>query len=166
MANPSAGGWRPSSPRQAPPFFRLLYVASREGASSPPTCLGRRPQRSPRNSLMSAEPPGQVRGAWQRQADWTWGMIRRIHLGAQQPGNWAQLFQFGVVGATGYIVNLTVFTVLAVALHFHHNAGGIWAFFVCVFNKFRLDRNLAFREEGGRGDSGFQATRFLTVSVG
>src|SRR6185437_434488 len=64
----------------------------------------------------SATAPAQTRAAWQRQADWTWGMIRRIHLGTRRPANWAQLFQFGVVGAVGYVVNLAVFAVLTLTL--------------------------------------------------
>jgi putative flippase GtrA len=111
------------------------------------------------------EPPGQVRGVWQRQANWTWGMIRRIHLGARQPANWAQLFQFGVVGATGYVVNLTVFTLLTLALDFHHIAAAMVAFCVAVSNNFVWNRAWTFRETAGRRDTGFQATRFFTVSL-
>jgi putative flippase GtrA len=115
--------------------------------------------------MPASEPPGQVRGAWQRQADWTWTIIRRIHLGAQQPANWAQLFQFGVVGAAGYVVNLTVFTVLTLALDLHHIAAAILAFCVAVSNNFVWNRIWTFRETAGRRDAGFQATRFFAVSL-
>ena len=53
-----------------------------------------------------------ARDRWDAAADWSWGIIRRVHLGTKQPGNWVQLFHFGVVGGTGYVVNLIVFTLL------------------------------------------------------
>ena len=37
------------------------------------------------------------------------GVLRRIHLGTRKPGNWMQLFKFGLVGGSGYVVNLVVF---------------------------------------------------------
>jgi putative flippase GtrA len=113
-----------------------------------------------------AEPPGQARGVWQRQADWTWTMIRRIHLGARQPANWAQLFQFGVVGAAGYVVNLTVFTLLTLVLDLHHIVAAILAFCIAVSNNFVWNRIWTFRETAERRGAGFQATRFFTVSLG
>jgi putative flippase GtrA len=112
------------------------------------------------------ERPGQARGIWQRQADWTWTTIRRVHLGAQQPANWAQLFQFGVVGAAGYIVNLTVFTLLTLGLDVHHITAAILAFCVAVSNNFVWNRIWTFRESAAGGHTGFQATRFFTVSLG
>ena len=33
-------------------------------------------------------------GRWEAAAAWTWRMIRRVHLGTKQPGNWLQLFHF------------------------------------------------------------------------
>jgi putative flippase GtrA len=116
--------------------------------------------------MSASEPSGQVRGVWQRQADWTWAIIRRVHLGAQQPANWAQLFQFGVVGAAGYVVNLTVFTVLTIAFDLHHIAAAILAFCVAVSNNFVWNRIWTFRETAGRTHTGFQATRFFVVSLG
>jgi dolichol-phosphate mannosyltransferase len=116
--------------------------------------------------MASSEAPGQARGPWQRQADWTWSMIRRIHLGARRPANWAQLFQFGVVGAAGYIVNLVVFAVLALALDVQHILAAVLAFCVAVSNNFLWNRVWTFRESAEGGHAGFQATRFFAVSVG
>ena len=103
---------------------------------------------------------------WQRQADWTWTLIRRIHLGARRPANWAQLFQFGVVGAAGYVVNLAVFTVLTLALDVQHIAAAVLAFCVAVSNNFIWNRIWTFRESAEGGHAGFQATRFFAVSLG
>jgi dolichol-phosphate mannosyltransferase len=114
----------------------------------------------------SATAPAQTRAAWQRQADWTWGMIRRIHLGARRPANWAQLFQFGVVGAVGYVVNLVVFAVLTLTLDVQHILAAVLAFCVAVTNNFLWNRIWTFRESAEGGHAGFQATRFFAVSLG
>jgi putative flippase GtrA len=116
--------------------------------------------------MSASGPPDQARGAWQRPADWTWTMIRRIHLGARKPANWAQLFQFGVVGAAGYVVNLTVFTLLTLTTDVHHIVAAILAFCVAVSNNFVWNRIWTFRETAGRRHAGFQATRFFVVSLG
>ena len=41
------------------------------------------------------------------------GVIRRIHHGTRKPANWLQLFKFGLVGGSGYVVNLAVFALLS-----------------------------------------------------
>ena len=96
-------------------------------------------------------------------ADWTWQLALRIHLGTRKPENWVQLFKFGVVGATGYVVNLAVFAVLAEALGVHHILSAVGAFCVAVTNNFLWNRRWTFRAT--EGHPGFQAARFLTVSV-
>ena len=96
-------------------------------------------------------------------ADWTWQLALRIHLGTRKPENWIQLFKFGVVGATGYVVNLAVFAVLAEALGVHHILSAVGAFCVAVTNNFLWNRRWTFRAT--EGHPGFQAARFLTVSV-
>ncbi|MQA72985.1 MAG: GtrA family protein [Solirubrobacterales bacterium] len=99
-----------------------------------------------------------------RAADWTWGLIRRIHLGTREPANWVQLFRFSVVGGSGYVVNLVVFALLSGGLGVHHIAAAVGAFCVAVSNNFLLNRHWTF--DAGDGHAGFQAARFLAVSVG
>jgi putative flippase GtrA len=96
-------------------------------------------------------------------ADWTWQLALRIHLGTRKPENWIQLFKFGVVGGTGYVINLAVFAVLAEALGVHHILSAVGAFCVAVTNNFLWNRHWTFRATDGH--PGFQAARFLTVSV-
>jgi putative flippase GtrA len=122
--------------------------------------------RGPHGLLMATAEAGQARGAWQRQADWTWSLIQRIHLGARRPANWAQLLQFGVVGAVGYAVNLGVFAVLTLALGVEHIPAAVLAFSVAVSNNFLWNRVWTFRKSAEGGDTGFQATRFFAVSLG
>jgi putative flippase GtrA len=97
-------------------------------------------------------------------ADWTWALARRIHLGTRKPANWMQLVKFGLVGASGYVVNLVVFAVLAEAAGIHHIPAAIGAFFVAVLNNFWWNRHWTFRARSGH--AGFQAARFFAVSVG
>jgi putative flippase GtrA len=96
-------------------------------------------------------------------ADWTWQLALRIHLGTRKPENWIQLFKFGVVGGTGYVINLAVFAVLEEALGVHHILSAVGAFCVAVTNNFLWNRSWTFRATDGH--PGFQAARFLTVSV-
>lgn len=104
-----------------------------------------------------------MRDATARAADWTWQLVRRIHLGTRKPANWLQLFKFGVVGASGYVLNLAVFAALTQALDVHHIPAAVAAFCVAVSNNFLWNRHWTF--EAADGHPGFQAARFFTVSV-
>jgi dolichol-phosphate mannosyltransferase len=104
-----------------------------------------------------------ARDATARAADWTWQLALRIHLGTRKPENWVQLFKFGVIGASGYVINLAVFAVLNEALGVHHILSAVGAFCVAVTNNFVWNRHWTFQASGGH--AGFQAARFLTVSI-
>ena len=106
---------------------------------------------------------GRARDASSRAADWTWGIFHRIHLGTRKPENWMQLFKFGVVGGSGYVINLIVFAVLTEALGIHHLAAAVLSFCVAVSNNFLLNRHWTFQST--EGHAGFQAARFFTVSL-
>jgi putative flippase GtrA len=88
---------------------------------------------------------------------------RRIGRGTLKPGNWVQLFQFGVVGASGYVVNLAVFAILVGPVDLHYIPAAVLAFCVAVTNNFWWNRHWTF--DARHGHAGFQAARFLTVSV-
>jgi putative flippase GtrA len=89
--------------------------------------------------------------------------VRRVGRGTLKPGNWVQLFQFGVVGASGYVVNLAVFALMVGPLNLHYIPAAIVAFCVAVTNNFWWNRHWTF--DAGHGHAGFQAARFFTVSV-
>ena len=112
---------------------------------------------------MTATRRERARDASSHAADWTWALVRRIHLGTRRPANWVQLFKFGVVGGSGYVVNLVVFALLTQAASVHHIPAAVGAFCVAVTNNFLWNRHWTFR--AGEGHAGFQAARFLTVSV-
>ena len=52
---------------------------------------------------------------------------KRIGKGTRNPQNWVQLMQFGLVGASGYVVNLAVFAVLTQLVGLHHIPGAVGA---------------------------------------
>lgn len=105
-------------------------------------------------------------GRWEAAADRAWGLIRRVHLGTKEPANWVQLFHFVVVGGTGYVVNLIVFTLLTEGAGLNHLLAAVGAFVVAVTNNFLLNRHWTFRRQGSKeSHAGFQAARFFTVSV-
>jgi putative flippase GtrA len=87
----------------------------------------------------------------------------RIGAAARRPASWMQLVKFGLVGGSGYLINLAVFAVLAETLGVHHVGAAIGAFCVAVTNNFLLNRHWTFG--AGDGHAGFQAMRFFAVSI-
>ena len=87
----------------------------------------------------------------------------RIGAAARQPANWVQLLKFGLVGGSGYLVNLAVFALLAGSLDLHPALAAVGAFSVAVTNNFFWNRHWTFGP--GDGPAHFQAARFFTVSV-
>ena len=96
-------------------------------------------------------------------ADRPHSMQLRVRAGLRKPHNWLQLIKFCCVGASGYVVNLCVFTVCVEVLDLHHLVAATAAFAVAVMNNFWWNRYWTFRARGGH--AGFQAARFFTVSV-
>ncbi len=88
----------------------------------------------------------------------------RMHAGVRRPANWLELVRFGVVGASGYVVNLIVFSLLVHAAGTHYRLAATGAFVVAVANNFLWNRHWTFRAR--HGHAGFQAMRFLAVSLG
>jgi putative flippase GtrA len=87
----------------------------------------------------------------------------RVRAGLRKPHNWMQLIKFCAVGASGYVVNLSVFALCVEVLGLHHLVAATAAFVVAVTNNFWWNRLWTFRARGGH--AGFQAARFFTVSV-
>jgi dolichol-phosphate mannosyltransferase len=86
----------------------------------------------------------------------------RIGAAARRPASWLQLLKFGIVGGSGYVLNLGVFTAVT-AFGTHHAVAAVLAFCVAVTNNFLWNRHWTFR--AGDGHPGFQAARFFTVSI-
>jgi putative flippase GtrA len=82
--------------------------------------------------------------------------VRRRH-------NWEQLVKFCVVGGTGYVVNLAVFTVLVTLFDIHYIPAAVGSFLVAVTNNYTWNRLWTFRTQ--RGHVAWQGMRFLVVST-
>jgi putative flippase GtrA len=87
----------------------------------------------------------------------------RVRHGMRKPHNWVQLGKFLLVGLSGYVVNLAVFTFSLKVLGVHHIVAATIAFGVAVMNNFWWNRHWTFAARDGH--AGFQAARFFTVSV-
>ena len=87
----------------------------------------------------------------------------RMHAGVRTPANWLELVRFGIVGASGYVVNLVVFSIAVHAVGAHYRTAATAAFLVAVANNFFWNRHWTFRAR--HGHAGFQAARFVAVSV-
>jgi dolichol-phosphate mannosyltransferase len=87
----------------------------------------------------------------------------RLRAGLRKPSNWMQLVRFGVVGASGYAVNLVVFALLVHAGSVDYKLAAVAAFVVALSNNFVWNRLWTFRASGGH--AGFQAVRFCVVSL-
>jgi dolichol-phosphate mannosyltransferase len=88
---------------------------------------------------------------------------RRVRQGMTRQHNWVQLVKFCVVGGSGYVVNLVVFALAFELGDAHHLVAATVAFCVAVTNNFWWNRRWTFAAREGR--AGFQAPRFLLVSV-
>jgi putative flippase GtrA len=81
----------------------------------------------------------------------------------RRPANWVQLAKFGAVGATGYVVNLAVYTALLRGAGWHYAYAATVSFLVAVTNNYLWNRVWTFRHQ--RGHLGFQGLRFLVVAL-
>jgi dolichol-phosphate mannosyltransferase len=89
--------------------------------------------------------------------------VERRRAPAHATATWSQLARFGVVGASGYLINLCVFAVLVNGLAVHHALAAVAAFCVAVSNNFVWNRYWTFGPGEDRVVS--QAARFLLVSL-
>jgi putative flippase GtrA len=81
----------------------------------------------------------------------------------RRPHNWVQLAKFSAVGASGYVINLAVYTALLRGADFHYAAAATCSFLVAVTNNYTWNRLWTFHAQ--RGHYGWQGLRFLIVAV-
>jgi putative flippase GtrA len=91
--------------------------------------------------------------------------LSRARMGAavRRRHNWEQLVKFCIVGGTGYLINLAVFTLLVTVLDVHYIPAAVCSFLVAVTNNYVWNRHWTFRTQ--RGHVGWQGMRFLVVST-
>jgi len=79
------------------------------------------------------------------------------------PPNWVQLAKFSAVGASGYAINLAVYTALLRGADLHYAAAATCSFLVAVTNNYTWNRLWTFHAQ--RGHVGWQGLRFLVVAL-
>jgi putative flippase GtrA len=85
---------------------------------------------------------------------------RRLHVGIRRPHNWLQLVRYCLVGASGYVVNLGVYSLLYTELSYR--IAFTIAFVVAASSNFLWNRVWTFRVV--HGVPHHQYARFLTIS--
>jgi dolichol-phosphate mannosyltransferase len=99
----------------------------------------------------------------QRDAAAAQGLRARVTHALRQRHNWTELAKFCVVGASGYAVNLAVYTALLKGADFHFALAATCSFVVAVTNNYTWNRIWTFHAE--RGHYGWQGLRFLVVAL-
>jgi dolichol-phosphate mannosyltransferase len=87
----------------------------------------------------------------------------RLLYGMRRRANWLQLIRFSIVGASGYAVNLIVYSILVHPLAIEYRAAAAIAWMVAAGNNFVWNRHWTFRARDGQIH--IQAMRFLLVSL-
>lgn len=77
--------------------------------------------------------------------------------------NWKQLAKFSLVGLSGYVINLAVYTALLRGAGWHYAAAATVSFLVAVTNNYTWNRLWTFHAQ--RGHVGWQGLRFLVVAL-
>ncbi len=80
----------------------------------------------------------------------------------RSPANWIQVAKFGIVGASGYLVNLGVYSFMLEAVGVHYLAAATVSFVVAASWNYWWNRHWTFRAQ--RGHFGYQGMRFFVVS--
>ena len=88
---------------------------------------------------------------------------QRVRAALRRRSNWGQLARFALIGASGYVVNLGVFTALVHPAGVDYRLAAVAAFLVAVTNNYAWNRTWTF--DGAHDTVAFQAPRFLAVSV-
>jgi putative flippase GtrA len=109
---------------------------------------------SPDYSAMSVENAAELKAGMSRA---------RVRAGLRRRANWEQLVKFCFVGASGYAVNLFVFSFVFLVLGVHYIPAAICSFLVAVTNNYTWNRLWTFRAQ--RGHVAYQGMRFLVVST-
>ncbi|MHB1537441.1 MAG: GtrA family protein [Solirubrobacteraceae bacterium] len=90
----------------------------------------------------------------------------RVWHGIRQPQNWLQLIRFGLVGGSGFVLNLLLYTVFVHLLSIDYHVAAVLSWTLSAISNFILNRHWTFdgRHENARAIHG-QGIRFLLVSL-
>jgi dolichol-phosphate mannosyltransferase len=89
--------------------------------------------------------------------------VEAVLRALRAPHNWVQLGKFCVVGGSGYVINLAVYTALLKWAGLHYLGAAAVSFLVAISNNYWWNRHWTFR--GQRGHFAYQGMRFGVVSA-
>jgi dolichol-phosphate mannosyltransferase len=87
----------------------------------------------------------------------------RVGRALRRSHNWVQLAKFTAVGASGYVVNLAVFSALVLGADLDYRLAAVCSFLVAVTNNYTWNRLWTFH--GQRGHVAYQGARFFVVAL-
>jgi putative flippase GtrA len=87
----------------------------------------------------------------------------RLRHGVRDTENWVQLLRFGMVGASGYVVNLVVFAICVHGIALDYRLASVVAFLISVVNNFWWNRHWTF--DAKEHHPARQGVRFFVVSL-
>jgi putative flippase GtrA len=88
--------------------------------------------------------------------------LGRWRRAARRPANWVQLAKFCAVGASGYVLNLAVYSALVLS-GVPYLLAAVCSFLLAVTNNYTWNRLWTFRNQ--RGHLVYQGFKFLLVST-
>jgi putative flippase GtrA len=89
----------------------------------------------------------------------------RLRAGLLGHRTFRQLVKFGLVGATGFVINVSVFAFCLRVLDVHYRIAYVIAFCVAVTNNFVWNRVWTFRHQKDDSPVAMQGARFFAVSL-
>ncbi len=90
--------------------------------------------------------------------------VPRLRAGLLYVGNWWQAARFLAVGASGFAINLVVFSLLVHAAGVDYRLAAVCSNLIALANNFMWNRRWTFK--AGDGPARMQASRFALVSLG
>ncbi len=149
-------------PMTAPAAARRARLR-RDVRAARPTAGSPGPRRSLRRAARLARVVERSSAAGVAAALRSQSRAARAGRALRRPHNWVQLAKFCAVGASGYVVNLAVYTLLLKARRRPLPARGDGSFLVAVTNNYTWNRLWTFR--GQRGHVAYQGMRFFVVAL-
>jgi putative flippase GtrA len=90
----------------------------------------------------------------------------RVWHGIRTPANWLQLIRFGVVGGSGFVLNLVLYAIFVHAMSIDFHVAAVLSWTLSAANNFVLNRHWTFdgKHEKARAIQ-HQGIRFMLVSL-
>ena len=90
----------------------------------------------------------------------------RLWHGVRRPENWLQLIRFGLVGGSGFVLNLVLYAIFVHALAIDYHVAAVLSWTLSAMSNFVLNRHWTFdgRHENAHAIHG-QGIRFLLISL-